>query len=47
MDATRSFAYTTPGNVKDSVKYIWMSIVEPDPEKVNLSNMNRLGQRII
>lgn len=32
IDATRSLADATTGNVEDSIKYIWMTIVEPNPK---------------
>ncbi len=32
IDATRCLADATTGNVEDSIKYIWMTIVEPNPK---------------
>jgi hypothetical protein len=38
IDATRSLTDATTGNVEDSIKYIWMTIVEPNPKTNN--NLN-------
>lgn len=32
IDATRSLADSTTGDVEDSIEYIWMTIVEANPK---------------
>lgn len=35
IDATGSLAHATTSNVEDSIKDIWVSIVEPNPKPTN------------